>query len=64
MFETQKSGNKIGPGGIRLNFRTYKSPKVGQDLVYGEVSVLCLHAVANVLRKPRPIGYNYKDKFD
>ena len=54
MFETQKSGNKTRSGEIGLNIRTLASPKVGQDQVFGGVSVFCWHAapVANVLWKP------------
>ena len=55
MFETQiKSGNKTSSGEIGLKIRTLVSPNVGQDQVFGGVSVLCLHAapVANVLWKP------------
>ena len=57
IFETQKSGNKASSGEIGLNFRTYASPKVWQDQVYGGVSVLCLHTepVTNVIWKPRAI---------
>ena len=53
MFETQKTGNKTTSGEIGLNIRTLASPKVGQDQVPGEVSVLCWLAapVANVLWK-------------
>ena len=42
---------------ISLNIRTIASPKVGQDRVYGGVSVLCWHAapIANVLWKPLKI---------
>ena len=58
MFETQKSRNKTSSGDIGLNIRTLASPKVGQDQVSGEVSVLCWHAapVAIVLWKPLAIG--------
>ena len=54
IFETQKSGDKTGPGEIGLDIRTHASPKVGQDQVSGGVSVLCWHAapVAYVLSKP------------
>ena len=41
MFKTQKSGNKISSGEIRI----HASPKVGQDQVSGGVSVLCWHVV-------------------
>ena len=59
MFETQKSGNKTRLGEIGLNTRPHASSKMGQDQVYGGVSVLCLHAtpVANVLRQPHGIGW-------
>ena len=54
MFETQKSGNKTSTGEISLNIRTHVSSKVGQDQVFGAISVFCWHAapVANVLWKP------------
>ena len=54
MFEIQKSGDKTSSGEIGLDIRTYASPKVGQDQVSGEVSVLCWHAasVVYVLWKP------------
>ena len=54
MFENEKSGDKTRSGEIGLDIRTNASPKVGQDQVSGEVSVLCLHAapVAYVLWKP------------
>ena len=54
IFEIQKSGDKTSPGEIGLDIRTHASPKVGQDLVSGGVSVLCWHAapVAYVLWKP------------
>ena len=41
MIETQKSGNKASSEEIGLNIRTHASPKVGQEQVSGEVSVLC-----------------------
>ena len=44
MFETQKSGNKTSSGDIGLNYRTFATPKVGQDQVPGGVSILCWHA--------------------
>ena len=47
MFETQKSGDKTSSGEIGLNIRTLASPKVGQDQVSGEVSVLCWHVKGN-----------------
>ena len=64
MFEIQKSGNKTSS-----ELRTHASPKVGQDQVFGGVSVLCWHAspVANVLWKPHqitsgwPLGHNVYD---
>ena len=43
MFETQKSGYKTSSGDIGLNIRTLASPKVGQDQVWGGISVLCWH---------------------
>ena len=54
MFEIQKSGDKTSSGEIGLDIRTHASPKVGQDQVFGGVSVLCWHAapVAYVLWKP------------
>ena len=54
MFEIQKSVDKTSSGEIGLDIRTHASPKVGQDQVYGGVSVLCWHAapVAYVLWKP------------
>ena len=33
---------RLVPGEIGLNIRTFASPKVGQDQVYGGVSVFCL----------------------
>ena len=48
MFETQKSGDKTSSGEIGINIRTLASPKVGQDQVFGGVSVLCWHAAAPV----------------
>ena len=50
MFENQKSGNKTRSGEIGLDIRTHASRKVGQDQVYGGVTVLSWHAapVANV----------------
>ena len=44
MFETQKSRNKTSSGEIGLNTRILASPKIGQDQVFGGVSVLCWHA--------------------
>ena len=54
MFEIQKSGDKTSSGEIGLDIRTHASPKVGQDQVFGGVSVLCRHAtpVADALWKP------------
>ena len=52
MFETQKSRNKTSSGDIGLNIRTLASPKVGQDQVFGGVSVLCWHAAPWNLKKP------------
>ena len=51
MFETQKSRNKTSLGEIGLDIRTHASAKMGQDQVYGGVSVICWHAalVANVI---------------
>ena len=64
MFETPKSRNKKSSGEIDLNIRTHASPKVGQDQVYGGVSVLCWHTatVANVLSKLRAIRLLVKIK--
>ena len=52
--ETQKSGNKKSSGEIGLDIRTHASPKVGQDQMFGGVSVPCWHAtpVAYILLKP------------
>ena len=64
MFETQESRDKTSSGEIGLDIRTHASPKVGQDQVFGGVSVLCWHAVpvANVLWKPRAITVGKKSK--
>ena len=58
MFKAQKSGNKTSLGEIGLNIRTYASLKVGQDHVYGGVSILCWHTipVENVIWKSQAIG--------
>ena len=40
-LKLKKSGNKTNLGEIDLDIRTHASPKVGQDLVSGGVSVLC-----------------------
>ena len=58
MFETQKSGNKKSSGDIGLNIRTLASPKVGQDQVFGGVSVPCWHATptAFIPLKPLQVG--------
>ena len=62
MFEIQKSGDKTSSGEIGLDMRTHESPKVGQDKVYGGVSVLCWHAapVSYVLWKPYTIREKVK----
>ena len=54
VFEIQKSGDKTSSGEIGLDIRTHASPKVGQDQVFGGVSVPCRYAtsVADVLWKP------------
>ena len=54
VFEIQRSGDKTSSGEIGLDIRTHASPEVGQDQVFGGVSVLCWHAapVAYVLWKP------------
>ena len=48
MFEIQKSGDERSSGEIGLDIRTHASPKVGQDQVSGEVSVLCWHAAPEI----------------
>ena len=54
MLKIQKSGDKTSLGEIGLDIRTHTSPKVGQDQVFGGVSVFCRHAtpVTDALWKP------------
>ena len=40
MFEIQKSGDKTSLGEIGLDIRTYASPKVGQDQVSNNISMI------------------------
>ena len=52
MFETQKSVNRTSNDRIGINIRTHAGPKVGQDQVPGDVSILyCVIAVSYWLRK-------------